>query len=122
MTQPIMTPSKRIALRIRNISARSLAMLLMQSNMAMAVGVPNLALNSDLQIIHNITNASDNTSYNIDSQTDPTFSSTSNIDQIKAAAVAEYGVLRVRSSWKTPSSTKSLLRLMILSTSHRCIY
>lgn len=92
MTQPIMTPSKRIALRIRKTSARSLAMLLMQSNMAMAVGVPNLALNSDLQIIHNIANASDNTSYNIDSQTDPTFSSTSHTDQIKAAAVAEYGV------------------------------
>lgn len=84
MTLSTMTPSNRTALCTAKISALSLAMLLMQSNIAIAAD----ASNPNLQIINNIANAS----YNVNSQTDITISSTSNQVQVKASALVEYGV------------------------------
>ena len=88
MTLSVMTPSNRTALCTAKISALSLAMLLMQSNMAFAATVSNSAANPNLQIINNIANAT----YNVNSQSDVTISSTSNQVQVKASALPEYGI------------------------------
>lgn len=84
MTLSTMTPSNRTALCSAKISALSLAMLLMQSNIAIAAD----AANPNLQIINNIANAS----YNVNNQTDVTISSTSNQVQVKASDLPEYGI------------------------------
>ena len=84
MTLSTMTPSNRTALCSAKISALSLAMLLMQSNIAIAAD----AANPKLQIINNIANAS----YNVNNQTDVTISSTSNQVQVKASDLPEYGI------------------------------
>ena len=84
MTLSTMTPSNRIALCTAKISALSLAMLLMQSNIAVAADTSN----PNLQIINNIANAT----YNVSSQSDVTISSTSNQVQVKASALPEYGI------------------------------
>ena len=88
MTLSTMTPSNRIALCTAQISALSLAMLLMQSNMAFAATDSNSAANPNLQIINNIANAT----YNVNSQSDVTISSTSNQVQVKASPLPEYGI------------------------------
>lgn len=88
MTLSLMTPSNRTALRTAKISALSLAMLLMQSNMAFAATDSNSAANPNLQIINNIANAT----YNVNSQSKVTISSTSNQVQVKASALPEYGI------------------------------
>ena len=88
MTLSTMTPSNRTALCTAKISALSLAMLLMQSNMAFAATDSNSAANPNLQIINNIANAT----YNFSSQSDVTISSTSNQVQVKASALPEYGI------------------------------
>ncbi|WP_227697455.1 DUF11 domain-containing protein [Psychrobacter celer] len=79
-----MTPSNRIALRTAKISALSFAMLLMQSNIAIAAD----DINPNLQIINNIANAS----YNVNNKTDVSLSSTSNQVQVKSSALPEYGI------------------------------
>lgn len=84
MTLSTMTSSNRTTLCSAKISALSLAMLLMQSNIVIAAD----GINPNLQIINNIANAS----YNVDSQTDVVISSTSNQVQIKASALPEYGI------------------------------
>ena len=84
MTLSTMTPSNRTALCSAKISALSLAMLLMQSNIAIAAD----ASNPNLQIINNIANAS----YNVNSQTDVIISSISNQVQVKSSALPEYGI------------------------------
>lgn len=88
MTLSVMTPSNRTALCTAKISALSLAMLLMQSNMAFAATDSNSAANPNLQIINNIANAT----YSVNSQSDTTISSTSNQVQVKASALPEYGI------------------------------
>ena len=88
MTLSTTTPSNRTALCTAKISALSLAMLLMQSNMAFAATVSNSAANPNLQIINNIANAT----YNVNSQSDVTISSTSNQLQVKASALSKYGI------------------------------
>jgi len=84
MALSIMTPSNRIALRTAKISALSFAMLLMQSNIAIAAD----DINPNLQIINNIANAS----YNVNNKTDVSLSSTSNQVQVKSSALPEYGI------------------------------
>ncbi|MGB6927004.1 SdrD B-like domain-containing protein [Psychrobacter sp.] len=84
MTLSTMTPSNRTALCSAKISALSLAMLLMQSNIAIAAD----AANPNLQIINNTANAN----YNVNNQTDVTISSTSNQVQVKASDLPEYGI------------------------------
>ena len=84
MTLSIMTPSNRTALRTAKISALSLAMLLMQSNIAVAADASNL----NLQIINNIANAS----YNLGTQNEIVISSTSNQVQVRASDRPEYGI------------------------------
>ncbi|WP_423814056.1 SdrD B-like domain-containing protein [Psychrobacter sp. 219-2-C] len=88
MTLSVMTPSNRTALCTAKISALSLAMLLMQSNLAFAATDSHSAANPNLQIINNIANAT----YNVNSQSDVTISSTSNQVQVKASALPEYGI------------------------------
>lgn len=88
MTLSVMTPSNRTALCTAKISALSLAMLLIQSNMAFAATDSHSAANPNLQIINNIANAT----YNVNNQTDVTISSTSNQVQVKASALPEYGI------------------------------
>jgi len=82
MTLSVMTPSNRTALCTAKISALSLAMLLMQSNTALA------APNPLLQIIENTANAS----YNVSGDSSVDLSSTSNQVQVKSSALVEYGV------------------------------
>ena len=79
MTLSTTTPSNRIALCTAQISALSLAMLLMQSNMAFA------APTTLVQTINNIANAS----YDVNSIKQ---NSISNQVQVKASALVEYGV------------------------------
>jgi len=88
MTLSTTTPSNRTALCTAKISALSLAMLLMQSNMAFAATDSHSAANPNLQIINNIANAT----YNVNSQSDVTISSTSNQLQVKASALSKYGI------------------------------
>ena len=82
MTTHIVNTSKHITLGTAKISALSLAMLLMQSNTAFA------ATSDALQIINNIANAS----YNVGNESDVTLTSDSNQVQVKASALAEYGI------------------------------
>jgi uncharacterized repeat protein (TIGR01451 family) len=86
MTITIMTQSKHIPARTAKVSALTLAMLLMQSNMAMAVAATTP--NPNLQIINNIANAS----YNVNGDSSVDLSSTSNQVQVKSSALVEYGV------------------------------
>lgn len=79
MTKSLMTPSNRTALCTAKISALSLAMLLMQSNMAFA------APTTLVQTINNIANAS----YDVNSIKQ---NSISNQVQVKASALPEYGI------------------------------
>lgn len=84
MTLSTMTPSNRTALCSAKISALSVAMLLMQSNIASAAD----EVNPNLQIINNIANAN----YKVNNQNDFTISSTSNQVQVKASSLPEYGI------------------------------
>ena len=88
MTLSTTTLSNRTALCTAKISALSLAMLLMQSNMAFA------APNANVQIINNIANAS----YDVDSVQQ---SSNSNQVQVKASDLPEYGISLSRQPLKT---------------------
>ena len=88
MTLSTLTPSNRGTLCTAKISALSLAMLLMQSNIAMAV----VAANPNLQIINNTAKAS----YNVDNKSDVVLSTTSNQVQVKASALPEYGISLTR--------------------------
>ncbi|MEK6200784.1 MAG: hypothetical protein N2B60_11240, partial [Psychrobacter sp.] len=82
MTLSIMTPSNRTALCTAKISALSLAMLLMQSNMAFA------ASDDTVQTITNTANAS----FNVDGDNSVGLSSISNQVQVKASALPEFGI------------------------------
>lgn len=82
MTLSIMTPSNRTALCTAKISALSLAMLLMQSNMAFA------APESLVQIINNTAQAT----YNVNKQNDIAITSASNKVQVKVSNLPEYGI------------------------------
>ncbi|MER1972227.1 MAG: hypothetical protein ABS880_00535 [Psychrobacter alimentarius] len=82
MTLAIMTPSNRTALCTAKISALSLAMLLMQSNMAFA------APESLVQIINNTAQAT----YNVNKQNDIAITSASNKVQVKVSNLPEYGI------------------------------
>ena len=84
MTLSTMTPSNRTALCTAKISTLSLAMLLMQSNIAIAAD----ASNPNLQIINNIANAS----YNVGNQNEVAISSTSNLVQIQSSKLPQYGI------------------------------
>ena len=79
MTSLVLNTSKHITLCTAKISALSLAMLLMQSNMAFAAPNPNL------QIITNIANAD----YDVDAVKQ---TSTSNQVQVKSSALPEFGI------------------------------
>jgi hypothetical protein len=99
-----MTPSNRTALCTAKISALSLAMLLMQSNMAFA------APNADVQTINNIANAS----YYVDSQATIVISSTSNQVSVQSSAFPQYGISLTSPLTKTiaPGSTVSWKNLL----------
>ncbi len=84
MTIDAMTQSKHLPVRTAKASALTLAMLLMQSNIVIAAD----DINSNLQVINNIANAS----YNVNNQTGVVISSTSNQVQVKASALPEYGI------------------------------
>ncbi len=79
MTLYTMTPSNRNSLRTAKISALSVAMLLMQSNIAFA------APNSLVQIIDNLANVA----YDVEAIKQL---GTSNVVQVKSSALPEYGV------------------------------
>ncbi|MBO6225087.1 MAG: hypothetical protein J6N72_06515, partial [Psychrobacter sp.] len=79
MTLSIMTPSNRTALCTAKISTLSLAMLLMQSNIAFA------APNSLVQIIDNVAQVE----YGVEMTKQ---FGTSNVVQIKASDLPEYGI------------------------------
>ena len=79
MTRSTMTPSNRTALCTAKISALSVAMLLMQSNMAFA------AVNPLVQIIDNLANVD----YDVEAVKQH---GTSNQVQIKVSALPEYGI------------------------------
>ncbi len=79
MTLSTMTPSNRNSLRTAKISALSVAMLLMQSNIAFA------APNSLVQIIDNLANVA----YDVEAIKQL---GTSNVVQVKSSALPEYGV------------------------------
>ncbi|MFC6382433.1 SdrD B-like domain-containing protein [Psychrobacter glacincola] len=91
MTLSTMTPSNRIALRTAKISALSVAMLLMQSNMAFA------ASDSLVQFITNTAQAS----YNVNARTDTTLSTDSNLVKVRSSAFPEFGI----SLTQNPSQT-----------------
>ena len=86
MTSHVINTSKYIPARTAKVSALTLAMLLMQSNMAMAVAATTP--NPNLQIINNIANAS----YNVSGDSSVDLSSTSNQVQVKSSALPEYGI------------------------------
>lgn len=88
MTFTVNNTSKSITSSTAKISALTLAMLLMQSNIAFA------APNANVQIINNIANAS----YDIDSVQQ---SSNSNQVQVKASDLPEYGISLSRQPLKT---------------------
>ena len=82
MTKSVTTSSNRTTLCTVKISALSLAMLLMQSNIALA------ATDSLVQLINNTAQAN----YNVNKQADVTITSTSNQVQVKASDLPEYGI------------------------------
>lgn len=104
MTLSVMTPSNRIALCTAKISALSLAMLLMQSNMAFA------APDSLVQLINNTAQAN----YSVDNGADVTIDTTSNQVQVKSSAFPQYGISLTSPPTKTiaPGSTVSWKNLL----------
>ncbi|MGP5549477.1 hypothetical protein ACTXNE_02160 [Psychrobacter namhaensis] len=88
MTEQSMTLSKPTSLRSVQISALTLAMLLIQSNIAIADNASTPAANPQLQIINNIANAS----YHVNSQNDTAIATASNQVQVKASHLPEYGI------------------------------
>ncbi len=82
MTRSTIKQSNRTALCTAKISTLSLAMLLMQSNMAFA------APESLVQIINNTAQAN----YNVNKQNDIAITSTSNQVQVKVSNLPEYGI------------------------------
>ncbi|WP_413501437.1 SdrD B-like domain-containing protein [Psychrobacter maritimus] len=105
MTLSLMTPSNRIALCTAKISALSLAMLLMQSNIALA------APNPLLQFIENTANAS----YIISNGTNFNLNSTSNQVSVQSSAFPQYGISLTSPPRKTiaPGSTASWKNVLI---------
>ncbi|KAA0939752.1 DUF11 domain-containing protein [Psychrobacter sp. ANT_H59] len=104
MTLSVMTPSNRIALCTAKISALSLAMLLMQSNIALA------APNPLLQSIKNTAEAS----YIISNGTNFNLNSTSNQVNVQSSAFPQYGISLTSPPTKTiaPGSTVSWKNLL----------
>lgn len=88
MTEQSMTLSKPTSLRSVQISALTLAMLFIQSNIAIASAASIPAANPQLQIINNVANAS----YHVNSQNDTAIATASNQVQIKASHLPEYGI------------------------------
>ncbi|HCN18331.1 MULTISPECIES: DUF11 domain-containing protein [Psychrobacter] len=88
MTEQSMTLSKPTSLRSVQISALTLAMLLIQSNIAIASAASIPAANPQLQIINNVANAS----YHVNSQNDTAIATASNQVQVKASHLPEYGI------------------------------
>ncbi|WP_299066280.1 hypothetical protein [uncultured Psychrobacter sp.] len=84
MTSHVINTSKHITHSTAKISALSFAMLLMQSNIAIAADDTN----PNLQIIKNTANAS----YNVSGDSSVDLSSTSNQVQVKSSALPEYGI------------------------------
>ena len=104
MTSSVINTSKSLISGTAKVSALTLAMLLMQSNMAFAA--PNTAV----QTIINIANAS----YYVDSQAIIVISSTSNQVQVKSSAFPQYGISLTSPPTKTiaPGSTVSWKNLL----------
>jgi len=104
MTSSVINTSKSLISGTAKVSALTLAMLLMQSNMAFAA--PNTAV----QTITNIANAS----YYVDSQAIIVISSTSNQVQVKSSAFPQYGISLTSPPTKTiaPGSTVSWKNLL----------
>ena len=88
MTEQSMTLSKPTSLRSVQISALTLAMLFIQSNIAIASAASIPAANPQLQIINNVANAS----YHVNSQNDTAIATASNQVQVKASHLPEYGI------------------------------
>ena len=101
MTSRVINTSKHITHSTAKISALSFAMLLMQSNIAIAAD----DINPNLQIINNIANAS----YNVNNKTDVSLSSTSNQVSVQSSAFPQYGISLTSPPRKTisPGSTAS---------------
>ncbi|WP_350558601.1 hypothetical protein [Psychrobacter sp. CAL346-MNA-CIBAN-0220] len=99
-----MTPSRHGSARTVTISALSLAMLLIQSNMALA------APNSDLNLIDNVAKAS----YNVNNQTDITLTTSSNQVQVKVAVLPDSSIALTHSPIQTaaPDTTVSWLNVL----------
>ncbi|ABE74827.1 DUF11 domain-containing protein [Psychrobacter cryohalolentis] len=104
MTLSVMTPSNRIALCTAKISALSLAMLLMQSNIALA------APNPLLQSIKNTAESS----YIISNGTNFNLNSTSNQVSVESSAFPQYGISLTSPPTKTiaPGLTVSWKNLL----------
>ncbi|WP_201551486.1 DUF11 domain-containing protein [Psychrobacter sp. DD43] len=104
MTSSVINTSKSLTSGTAKVSALTLAMLLMQSNMAFAA--PNTAV----QTIANIANAS----YNVDSQAAIVISSTSNQVSVQSSAFPQYGISLTSPPTKTiaPGLTVSWKNLL----------
>ena len=104
MTSSVINTSKSLTSGTAKVSALTLAMLLMQSNMAFAA--PNTAV----QTINNIANAS----YYVDSQATIVISSTSNQVSVQSSAFPQYGISLTSPLTKTiaPGSTVSWKNLL----------
>ena len=104
MTSSVINTSKSLTSGTAKVSALTLAMLLMQSNMAFAA--PNTAV----QTITNIANAS----YYVDSQATIVISSTSNQVSVQSSAFPQYGISLTSPLTKTiaPGSTVSWKNLL----------
>jgi len=104
MTAHLMTPSKHTPSRTVKVSALTLAMLLMQSNTALA------ASSSALQFIDNIANAS----YNINSQTNVLLTTDSNQVRVKSSALPQYGIDLTQPTTKTvePGTTVNWVNVL----------
>lgn len=99
-----MTQSKYLPARTAKVSALTLAMLLMQSNTALA------APGSLVQLIDNVANAS----YTVNNQTNLTLKSDSNKVRVKASALPEYGIELTQPATQTvePSTTVNWINVL----------
>ena len=105
MTNSVMTPSNRNTLCTAKVSALSLAMLFMQSNIAFA------APDSLVQLINNTAQAS----YNINNQTEVLISTRSNQVQVKTSVLPEYGISLTQQSLRTAMPNTEVSWVNVLS-------
>ncbi|MCG3841581.1 DUF11 domain-containing protein [Psychrobacter sp. Ps1] len=104
MTTRIQTTLTHTSSRTAKVSALTLAMLLMQSNTALA------APGSLVQLIDNVANAS----YTVNNQSDVTIKSDSNKVQVKASTLPEYGIELTQPATQTvePSTTVNWINVL----------